>query len=242
MQVRTLGRTGNKCKDTQDLNTGVCSNITTCCDVHIWEKDKFGDIAEAIEKNCRPPTASGGKGRLTATGAAPSHAPVMMMIDESTTESDTQMDCDREHTHVSLGDGMGGAVIAMERAGIKWTTYIAYEVLGVAKHVAAHTTPGMQHAVDGDVMHITEETVIGWEQVDSMSISMLCADVSNLRNFVNGKWQPKSDKRPGLNGPSGRTFRHALQVLKWALKHNPDMEFLVESVDFSTLKPDWLEV
>ena len=115
--------------------------------------------------------------------------------------------------HLALCDGIGCAAMGMQDLNIAHTEYIAYELNPVARQIAKFANPKVNHDVGNDVMDITEVKVRDMGRITSMSITAPCSDMSDMRNFVDGEYQPIPDKRPGLDGPSGMIVRHCLQVL-----------------------------
>lgn len=71
-----------------------------------------------------------------------------------------------------------------------------------------------------------------------------CNDLSLQRAFdKNGKFSEQdAANRPGLNGPTGKVFRKCLQIYKWVVQHNPEVEYFLENVMFEDLHNDWNEV
>ena len=71
-----------------------------------------------------------------------------------------------------------------------------------------------------------------------------CNDLTRMRGFDKDGHFSEEDaaNRPGLDGPSGQVFRTCLQVYKWVVKHNPEVEYFLENVVFDDLINDWNEV
>ena len=109
---------------------------------------------------------------------------------------------------------MACGAMAMEEVRIARNGYYAYELDKTAKKVAKCACPAIDHSLGDDVMDIIEHTVRDWGPVSSMFVAAPCNDLTKLRNFTNGVLVPESDKRLGLDEPSGVVLRHCLQVLK----------------------------
>ena len=131
--------------------------------------------------------------------------------------------------------------------------YIAVEINDSVKqicHAANPKTldfPGVDHSWHSDIFNITERDIAKLDSLEILTGAPECKDMSKLRLLPAGpgyknKRIPGVDPRPGLDGPSGKTFRHMLQIVKWAVKHHPSVQYFIECVEFSDLHASWAEV
>ena len=156
-------------------------------------------------------------------------------------------------TVLSCFDGMGSVAILMRQCQIPVKRYIAVEINDSVKqicHAANPKTldfPGVDHSWHSDIFNITERDIAKLDSLEILTGAPECKDMSKLRLLPAGpgyknKRIPGVDPRPGLDGPSGKTFRHMLQIVKWAVKHHPSVQYFIECVEFSDLHASWAEV
>ena len=93
-------------------------------------------------------------------------------------------------------------------------------------------------------MDISEEMILEMGQIAKLTMAPPCNDLSLQRGFdKDGRFsKEEAEKRPGLDGPTGKVFRKCLEICRWVRKHNPDVEYFLENVVFDDLQDDWNEV
>ena len=154
---------------------------------------------------------------------------------------------------LSCFDGMGSAAILLRKCNIAVNRYIAVEIDDEVKRICQTANPktvdfpGVDHSWCSDVWKITESHIAKLDNLTLLVGSPECKDMSKLRLLPDGpgyktKRTPGQDPRPGLSGPSGRTFRQMLSIVKWATKHHPSVKYFIECVEFSDMPKDWAEV
>ena len=142
-------------------------------------------------------------------------------------------------TVLSCFDGMGSVAILLRQCRIPVKRYIAVEINDSVKKICNTANPktidfpGVDHSWHSDIFNITEQDIAKLHNLELITAAPECKDMSKLRLLPSGpgyknKRTPGVDPRPGLDGPSGKTFRRMLQIIKWAVKHHPSVQYFVE--------------
>jgi hypothetical protein len=148
---------------------------------------------------------------------------------------------------ISLCDGMGCALLALNTVLALLTRYIAVEDGETARLICDNVNDGAHGSTTTDrsfassMFDITEDMIVG---LGPGNIAHLCAgppcqDHSKLRNIPR---QGRPTGRPGLSGKKGRVFRQVMLIFMWVINHNPQCEFFIEFVDCSDMTEDWAEI
>ena len=138
---------------------------------------------------------------------------------------------------LSLLDGIGGAYLALNKAGIKVKKYYASEIDKHAIHQSQINFPGIKHL--GDIRRITKDNlpsridlVIGGSPCQSFIFTgshegesgMEELEITTLNDYL-------SLKNEGFNFKSENClFWEFVRVLEEVKKNNPDVKFLLENV------------
>ncbi|MED5165657.1 MAG: hypothetical protein VX683_07480, partial [Cyanobacteriota bacterium] len=156
---------------------------------------------------------------------------------------------------LSLCDGMGGAFLSLKADGFARhgiTSCIAVEKDAAARKVCQAANPktsdfpGVQHGLFGkhDIFEITKADFealrdeYGPDALDLICLGPECKDQTKLRllpdrpEYTGPKRKAGVDPRPGFNGKYGKTIRHCLLILTWALEIFPRCHYFFENVEF----------
>lgn len=125
---------------------------------------------------------------------------------------------------LSLFDGMGGAMLALQLAGHHVDTYITSEICPKGNKLVAQHFPNTKQM--GSVEH-WKEWDVAWDKVDLVIGGSPCQGFSNMgegRNFKD---------------PRSRLFFTFADIVKHIQQLNPNVKFLLENV---RMKSDWKDV
>lgn len=124
---------------------------------------------------------------------------------------------------LSLFDGISGAQLALEKAGIKVDKYYASEIDKFAISITQYNYPETVQL--GDITK-WQEWDIPWHEIDFVVGGSPCTQLSRAGN---GR---------GLEGSDSRLFFDFVDILEHVKEQNPDVYFLLENVK---MKQEWEE-
>ena len=158
-----------------------------------------------------------------------------------------RVDVGEESIALSLCNGIGCALFALNLVGASISRFIAVENDEIKRNICDNVNDGSNgetvadHSWASSVFDITEQMIIdlGPGRIKHMCFGPPCKDHSKLR-LITPKGKPPG-KRPGFSGKHGRVFRMCLLIFMWVMVHNPLCEYVVENVDFSDMPEDWAE-
>lgn len=122
---------------------------------------------------------------------------------------------------LSLFDGIGGARVALDRAGIVVDKYYTSEINKFANAIFTYNYP--DHIKLGDIEN-WRSWIIDWGKIDLIIGGSPCTNLS-----VAGRME-------GLKGEQSRLFYDFVDILNFTKKKNPDVYFILENV---VMKKEW---
>ena len=122
---------------------------------------------------------------------------------------------------LSLFDGIGGARVALDRAGIVVNKYYTSEINKFADAIFTYNYP--DHIKLGDIKN-WHSWIIDWGKIDLIIGGSPCTNLS-----VAGRME-------GLKGEQSRLFYDFVDILNFTKKKNPNVYFILENV---VMKKEW---